>query len=84
MIFDGFDKVDSSGDIFAHIEHFRTLWGLCYPKAKMLVTGRPNSLLDDAELKATLGIQEASQERPYCQSVYLVPFGFEETRHKPI
>lgn len=78
LIFEGFDEVDLSGDADARIEHFRTLWELCYPKAKIIVTGRPNYFLDEAELKAALGIQASSLERPYCQAIYLAPFGTEE------
>lgn len=78
LIFEGFDAVDLSGDADARVEHFKILWSLCYPKAKILMTGRPNYFLDDAELKAALGIQEASLERPFCQVVYIAPFGAEE------
>jgi len=81
LIFEGFDEVDLSGDADARIEHFKIMWGLCYPKAKILVTGRPNYFLDDAELKAALGIQDPSLERPYCQAVHLTPFGFKEIEH---
>lgn len=78
LIFEGFDEVDLSGDADARINHFKIMWGLCYPKSKIIVTGRPNYFLDDAELKAALGIQKVSLERPYCQAVYLAPFDFEE------
>ena len=81
LIFEGFDEVDLSGDSDARIEHFKIMWGLCYPKAKIMVTGRPNYFLDDAELKVALGIQASSLERPYCQAVYLAPFNFEEIKH---
>lgn len=78
LIFEGFDEVDLSGDVDARIEHFKVMWGLCYPKAKILVTGRPNYFLDDVELKAALGIQDPSLERPYCQAMFLAPFGMNE------
>jgi len=81
LIFEGFDEVDLSGDTDARIEHFKIMWGLCYPKAKILVTGRPNYFLDDIELKAALGIQEESLERPYCQAVFLAPFNKNEIRN---
>lgn len=78
MIFEGFDEVDLSGDADARIEHFKVLWQLCYPQAKILITGRPNYFLDDAELKCALGINDHSFDRPYCQAVYLLPFREEE------
>ncbi|CAG1770721.1 hypothetical protein BAC3_01283 [uncultured bacterium] len=81
LIFEGFDEVDLSGDADARIEHFKILWNLCYPKAKIMVTGRPNYFLDDTELKAALGIQEASLERPYCEAVYLAPFNETQIEH---
>lgn len=74
LIFEGFDEVDLSGDSESRLNHFRTLWKLAYPQAKILITGRPNFFLDDTELKAALGIQEHSSEHPYCQAVYLAPF----------
>ena len=78
LIFEGFDEVDLSGDSHARIEHFKIMWGLCYPKAKIMVTGRPNYFLDNAELKSALGIQDPSLERPYCQAIHMAPFGFRE------
>lgn len=81
LIFEGFDEVDLSGDADARIEHFKILWNLCYPKAKIMVTGRPNYFLDDTELKAALGIQDASLERPYCEAVYLEPFNEKQIEH---
>ncbi len=81
MIFEGFDEVDLSGDADARIEHFKVLWQLCYPKAKILITGRPNYFLDDAELKCALGINDHSFDHPYCQAVYLLPFSKEEIAH---
>jgi len=80
-IFEGFDEVDLSGDADARIEHFKVMWGLCYPKAKVLITGRPNYFFDEAELKTALGIHEPSLVSPYCQAVYLAPFGSKEIEH---
>lgn len=81
LIFEGFDEVDLSGDADARIAHFKVMWGLCYPKAKVLVTGRPNYFFDDTELKAALGIHERSMDRPYCQAVSLVPFDSKGIEH---
>ncbi|VFM95773.1 MAG: hypothetical protein BECKG1743D_GA0114223_100993 [Candidatus Kentron sp. G] len=78
LILEGFDEMDLTGDTEARLGHFRTLWQLSYPKTKILITGRPNFFLDDAERKSALGIQRPSVERPYCQSVRLAPFNREQ------
>jgi len=74
LILEGFDEMDLIGDAEMRLNHFRTLWQFCYPKSKMIITGRPNFFLDDHEMKAALGIQEPSLERPYCEAVHLSPF----------
>ncbi|MFK5969858.1 MAG: hypothetical protein QM487_07035 [Candidatus Marithrix sp.] len=60
------------------LSHFRTLWQFCYPKSKIIITGRPNFFLDDIDRKAALGIQEPSLERPYCEALHLSPFGIDK------
>nr|VFJ88786.1 MAG: hypothetical protein BECKH772A_GA0070896_100117 [Candidatus Kentron sp. H]VFJ90344.1 MAG: hypothetical protein BECKH772B_GA0070898_100099 [Candidatus Kentron sp. H]VFJ97010.1 MAG: hypothetical protein BECKH772C_GA0070978_100107 [Candidatus Kentron sp. H] len=80
LILEGFDEMDLTGDTETRISHFRTLWKLSYPKAKVLITGRPNFFLDDAERKSALGIQQPSAERPYCQAIHLVPFGTDQMK----
>ncbi len=74
LILEGFDEMALIGDAETRLNHFRTLWQFCYPKSKMIITGRPNFFLDDHEMKAALGIQEPSLERPYCEAVHLSPF----------
>nr|VFJ53794.1 MAG: Predicted transcriptional regulator, contains HTH domain [Candidatus Kentron sp. FM]VFJ64070.1 MAG: Predicted transcriptional regulator, contains HTH domain [Candidatus Kentron sp. FM]VFK14093.1 MAG: Predicted transcriptional regulator, contains HTH domain [Candidatus Kentron sp. FM] len=74
LILEGFDEMDLTGDTEARLSHFRRLWQLSYPKAKILITGRPNFFLDDAELKSALGIQRPNGGRPYCQAVHLENF----------
>ncbi|MFZ2726999.1 MAG: hypothetical protein WAX77_12155 [Methylococcaceae bacterium] len=78
LIFEGFDEVDLAGDAEMRVANFRNMWRLCYPKAKIIITGRPNFFLDDNELKSALGIKEASLQNPYCQAVNLMPFNFKE------
>lgn len=74
LIFEGFDEIDLTGDTDTRINHFRTLWRLCYPQAKILITGRPNFFLDSNECKRALGIDVPDPNRPYCQAIYLAPF----------
>ena len=74
LILEGFDEIDLTGDTETRLSHFRRLWQLSYPKAKILITGRPNFFLDDAERKSALGIQRPSGDRPYCQAIHLLPF----------
>jgi len=78
LIFEGFDEMDLAGDSESRINHFRVLWKFAYPQAKLLITGRPNFFLDDAELKAALGIQTPKHEHPHCQAVYLAPFNVKQ------
>src|ERR1051326_3963045 len=62
------------GDVEMRLKHFRTLWQFCYPRAKILITGRPNFFLDEEEMKAALGIDKPVGNRPYCEALRLVPF----------
>lgn len=57
VIFEGFDEMAQVTDFEARLNHFRALWKFCYPKAKLIITGRPNFFLDDRELKAALGVE---------------------------
>jgi len=70
LIFEGFDEMDLTGDTDTRLNHFRTLWRLSYPEAKILITGRPNFFLDDSERKRALGI-----EAPH---IFLAPFRIEQ------
>jgi len=74
LIFEGFDEIDLTGDSEGRVKHFRTLWQLNYQGAKLLITGRPNFFLDDAERKRALGIQTPNPTRPYCEAILLAPF----------
>jgi hypothetical protein len=74
LIFDGFDEMAFIGQGDTRIDHFRTIWQFAYPKAKILLTGRPNFFLDAAEMRAALGIREAVPGRPHCHALYLQPF----------
>ena len=74
LIFEGFDEMADVADAEARRNHFRSLWRFCYPKAKILITGRPNLFLDDRELKAALGVEKSTATGPYCQALRLKPF----------
>lgn len=74
LIFEGFDEMDLTGDTDARLNHFRTLWKFAYPKAKLLITGRPNFFLDDMERKRALGVTESNEDRPFCAAIFLRPF----------
>lgn len=78
LILEGFDEMDLTGDAEIRLNHFKTLWQFCYPKSKIIITGRPNFFLDDKEMKAGLGIHEPTWERPYCQALHLLPFSIEK------
>ncbi|WP_133510563.1 NACHT domain-containing protein [Candidatus Thiosymbion oneisti] len=72
LIFDGFDEMDLSGDTEARINHFRTLWRLNYPEAKIIVTGRPNFFLGSKEFRRALGNAEQTH------TLYLAPFNLDQ------
>lgn len=74
LIFEGFDEMALVGDAEMRLKHFRTLWQFAYPKAKLLITGRPNFFIDESEMKAALGISKAVGSRPYCEAIRLKLF----------
>ncbi len=78
LIFEGFDEMALVGDAEMRLKHFKTLWQFCYPKAKILITGRPNFFLDEEEMKAALGIRKRAGNRPYCEAIRLAPFGADQ------
>ena len=78
LIFDGFDEMAFIGQGDARVEHFRTIWQLAYPKAKILITGRPNFFLDEGEMRAALGLRGEIPGRPHCQALYLRHFSVEQ------
>jgi hypothetical protein len=80
VIFEGFDEMALVGDAEMRLKHFRTLWEFAYPKARILITGRPNFFLDEEEMKAALGISKPVGDRPYCEALRLVPFNPEQIR----
>lgn len=80
LILEGFDEMDLVGDTAVRISHFRRLWQLSYPLAKLLFTGRPNFFLDDDEMKAALGIGEPLADRPYCDALRLKTFDIDQIR----
>lgn len=74
LIFEGFDEMAEVSNAEARFGHFRSLWRFCYPKAKILITGRPNFFLDDQELKALLGVDVSTATGAYVQALHLQPF----------
>lgn len=80
LIFEGFDEMALVGDSEMRLKHFRTLWQFAYPKAKVLITGRPNFFLDEEEMKASLGISKPVAGRPYCEALRLAPFKPQQIR----
>lgn len=88
LIFDGFDEMALAGDAEMRLKHFRTLWTFCTPRAKLLITGRPNLFFDEAEMVSALGISEPIPGKPYCEPIRLKEFGLEQIkkalrRHPP-
>jgi hypothetical protein len=74
VILESFDEMALAGDAQGRHAHFQTLWGFCYPKSKVLFTGRPNYFLDDRELKSALKIEQSVAAGAYCDSLRLEPF----------
>jgi len=74
LVFEGFDEMALVGDATMRLNHFRTLWQFAYPKAKLIITGRPNFFLDEEEMKAALGISRPTADTPYCEAIRLYPF----------
>lgn len=75
LILEGFDEIELIGDADIRLQHFRLLWQFAYPKAKILITGRPNFFFDDQELRAALGLtRPQGNAAPYCEAIRLAPF----------
>ena len=72
--------MDLVGDATRRLEHFVALWRLNHPRAKLLITGRPNFFLDDNERHVALRIDRAAAGRPYCEPVYLQAFALPQMR----
>jgi len=89
LIFEGFDEMALIGNDELRLRHFTSLWKFSYPNTKILVTGRPNFFLDDAEMKRALGIISPINDRPYCEAIRLEPFSTDQIQqalrnHKPL
>ncbi len=74
LIFEGFDEMALVGDAEMRLKHFKTLWEFCYPRSKIIITGRPNFFFDEEEMIASLGIGESVAGKPYCRALRLEPF----------
>ncbi len=73
LIFDGFDEMDLAGDPEMLLQHFESLWQFAKsPKAKILITGRPNFFLGKEEERRALGIDRpAHPNSSYCEAIHL-------------
>lgn len=80
IIFEGFDEMSLVGDAEMRLGQFVALWSFCHdnPKAKILITGRPNFFLDEREMEDALGMISPRADRPYCEAVRLAPFSVEQ------
>ena len=80
IIFEGFDEMDMIGDREMRLNHFQRLWEFALPNSKIIITGRPNFFLDDAELKTNLGIDKPFQTSHFCEAIYLEKFNIEQIK----
>ena len=78
FIFEGFDEMALVGDTEARLKHFRTLWGFCHERSKILITGRPNFFFDEIEMTIALGVGEPAHDQPYCRPMRLKAFDHEQ------
>jgi hypothetical protein len=74
VIFDGFDEMANVADVRSRVDHFRSLWNLSYPKAKLLFTGRQNLFLGEADFENTVGVGQDGEQGQYCEALYLQRF----------
>jgi hypothetical protein len=58
IILEGFDELRNAGLEYDRYQHFNALWGMAFPKTKLIFTGRPNFFLDERERNHTLRIDE--------------------------
>lgn len=59
LIFEGFDEMSNLGGREQRMRHFETLGHFAaHPRAKVLITGRPNLFESDDELEQALGIDQ--------------------------
>lgn len=80
IIFEGFDETELVGDYEIRLDHFRKLWEFSIPKAKIMITGRPNFFLNDNELSTLLQTERANTGLPYCEEIYLEKFSLEKMK----
>jgi hypothetical protein len=74
LIFEGFDEMANVSDMESRLAHFRALWRLSYPNAKLLFTGRRNLFFLEQEIDLVFGGAERSPADPYCEILHLRPF----------
>lgn len=71
LVLEGFDETAFQGNEDARIAHFRTLWKLAYPRAKLLFTGRPNFFVNPTERENALRLHQPRGDSPYCVAITL-------------
>lgn len=74
IVFEGFDEMELIGDYEIRLDHFRRLWEFSSPQSKIVITGRPNFFLNNAELKTLLRIKEENVQSYTCEELYLSRF----------
>jgi hypothetical protein len=74
LIFEGFDEMAMVGNQEIRLSHFSRLWQFLHPKAKIIITGRPNFFLDEDEQQKALGIYRPQGNNYYSEVLKLQPF----------
>jgi hypothetical protein len=78
LIFEGFDEMAMVGNKAMRIAHFSRLWQFLHPKAKVIITGRPNFFLDEDEQQKALGIYRPQGNNYYSEVLKLEPFSLNQ------
>lgn len=79
VILDAFDEMDFIGDRSARAQHFNRLWEFARPpSARVLITGRPNLFLDQAEIRTALRLLDPGPIQNYTRPVYIARFNQEQ------
>ena len=78
LIFEGFDEMSLLGDSELRRRHFARLWAFATPKAKILLTGRPNLFRGTDEMEQALGLNKPIGITAYGEAVRLKFFTVEQ------
>lgn len=81
LIFEGFDEMAQLSDYESRRSYFKAIWTFsAYPKAKILITGRPNLFESPREMEAALGLTDPFPGEAYCEPINLLPFSVAQIR----